>query len=289
MTTATENQLEASDATPILVRDWRTEGKTGPQALVLVVHGVGEHCGRYDHVAQALLAGGYAVRGFDHRGHGRSGGLRGHVDGFQHYTRDLKAVLDDFRAAHPDDIPCFLLGHSMGGLIVLQFLQEYADEAVSGAILSNPCLEVAVNPPALKVAAGKLLSRILPQLRLDNELDTSLLCRDPDAVRAYEQDPLVHRKVSTRWYTSLLAAMEQVTGSSVRSALPTLWLLGGKDSICAPDGSRRFAGSLADGTATIREWPEAFHEVHNGPDKQAYLTALRSWLDSRTEGDSASA
>ena len=289
MTTANEPQLTARDTTPLLVRDWRTEGQSQPQALVLLVHGVGEHCGRYEHLAQALLAGGYAVRGFDHRGHGRSGGLRGHVDGFQHYTTDVKTILDDFRATQPDDTPCFLLGHSMGGLIVLQFLQEYSEEAVSGAILSNPCLEVAVDPPAVKVAAGKLLSKILPKLRLDNELDTALLCRDPDAVRAYEQDPLVHRKISTRWYTSLLAAMGKVTGSPLQASLPTLWLVGGKDSICAPEGSRRFARGLADEMTTVREWPEAFHEVHNGPDKQEYLAALRSWLDARTEGGSASA
>jgi len=273
MTAPTEHELSATDTTPLLVRDWITTGKTVPQGLVLIVHGVGEHCGRYEHVAQALLAGGYAVRGFDHRGHGLSGGLRGHVDGFERYN-------------HGEGIPCFLLGHSMGGLIVLHFLQEHADAGISGAILSNPCLEVAVDPPAVKVAAGKLLSKILPKLRLDNELDTSLLCRDSDAVRAYEEDPLVHRKVSTRWYTSLISAMELVNGKSLAPALPTLWLVGGKDSICAPGGSRRFAEQLSTELTTLREWPEALHEIHNGPDKTEYLVAIRSWLDARTDSGS---
>jgi alpha-beta hydrolase superfamily lysophospholipase len=289
MTAATEHKLPSSDGTPLFVRDWCTDGEADPQGLVLVVHGVGEHCGRYEHLAQALLAGGYVVRGFDHRGHGLSGGLRGHVDGFHHYTRDLRTVLDDFRAAHGDAVPCFLLGHSMGGLIVLQFLQEHPDAGVSGAILSNPCLEVAVDPPALKVGAARLLAKIVPQLRLDNELDTSLLCRDEEAVRAYEQDPLVHRKVSTRWYTSLLAAMEQVNSGGLAPTLATLWLIGARDAICAPAGSRQFAAQLSADITTLREWPEALHEVHNGPDKSEYLVAVRTWLDARTAGDSDAA
>jgi len=282
MSTPTEHEIATADSTPILVRDWSSEETSAPSGLLLIVHGVGEHCGRYQHFADTLVPAGYAVRGFDHRGHGLSGGLRGHVDGFSTYTADVKAVLDEFRAAHDKDLPCYLLGHSMGGLIALQFLQDYPTAGVHGAILSNPCLEVAVEAPVVKVMAGKLLSKVLPQLRLDNELDTSLLCRDADAIRTYEQDPLVHRKISTRWYTSLLAAMERVTPRGLAPALPTLWLLGNKDSICSAAGSRTFAGKLDSSTTTVREWPDAFHEIHNGPDKSEYLAALKSWLDTQT-------
>ena len=211
----TDHELTASDSTPLLVRDWKSQEPESPKALLLIIHGVGEHSGRYQHFADALCPSGYAVRAFDHRGHGLSGGLRGHVDGFSRYTADVKAVLEEFQAAHDAELPCYLLGHSMGGLIALQFLQDHAGVRVGGAVLSNPCLEVAIDPPALKVAAGKLLSKLLPQLRLDNELDTSLLSRDAAAVTAYEQDPLVHRKVSTRWYTSLLDSMDQVRSGGI--------------------------------------------------------------------------
>jgi alpha-beta hydrolase superfamily lysophospholipase len=286
MSTPTEHEIAAADSTPLLVRDWSSEQPQSPRGLLLIVHGVGEHSGRYQHFADTLAPAGYALRGFDHRGHGLSGGLRGHVDGFSNYTADVKAVLDEFRSAHAEDLPCYLLGHSMGGLIALQFLQDYPTAGVRGAILSNPCLEVAVNPPAVKVVAGKLLSRVLPQLRLDNELNTSLLCRDADAVRTYEQDPLVHRKISTRWYTSLLAAMDLVKSRGLAPKLPTLWLLGNKDSICSAAGSRNFAAKLESSATTVREWPDALHEVHNGPDKNEYLAALNSWLDTQTSGAS---
>ncbi len=286
MSPPTEHEIAAVDSTPLLVRDWSNEQAQAPRGLLLIVHGVGEHCGRYQHFADALGSAGYALRGFDHRGHGLSGGLRGHVDGFSTYTADVRTVLDEFRAAHGENLPCYLLGHSMGGLIALQFLQDHPAAGLQGAILSNPCLEVAIDPPAVKVVAGKLLSKVLPQLRLDNELNTSLLCRDADTVRAYEQDPLVHRKVSTRWYTSLLAAMKQVTPKGLAPGLPTLWLLGNKDSICSAAGSRAFAEKLDSSTTTVREWPDAFHEIHNGPDKNEYLAALKSWLDTQTSSAS---
>ena len=278
---STESELTAADGTPLLMRDWSPEGAKAPRCLLLIVHGVGEHCGRYQHIAAALTEEGYAVRAFDHRGHGLSGGLRGHVDGFHHYSGDLNLVLNDWRAKHGEEIPCFLLGHSMGGLVVLHFLGQHQDAKVAGAVLSNPCLELAVQAPRLKVAAGKILSRLLPTLRLDNELDTSRLTRDLNAVEAYEKDPLVHRKISTRWYTSLVAAMEHVNSSGIDSSLPTLWLVGGSDSICAPSGSRRFAGQQNSSHTTLREWPDALHEVHNGPDKGEYLAALRAWLSAQ--------
>ena len=286
MNNPTDHELTASDSTPLLVRDWKNQESESPKALLLIIHGVGEHSGRYQHFADALCPSGYAVRAFDHRGHGLSGGLRGHVDGFSRYTADVKSVLEEFQAAHDAELPCYLLGHSMGGLIALQFLQDHAGVRVGGAVLSNPCLEVAIDPPALKVAAGKLLSKLLPQLRLDNELDTSLLSRDAAAVTAYEQDPLVHRKVSTRWYTSLLGSMDQVRSGGMSSSIPTLWLLGGKDAICAAEGSRAFASKLDNGKTTVREWPEALHEIHNGPDKGEYLAALRGWLDTQVRDDS---
>jgi len=282
MSTPTEHKIATTDSTPLLVRDWSSKETSSPKGLLLIVHGVGEHCGRYQHFADALAPAGFMVRGFDHRGHGLSGGLRGHVDGFSTYTADVKAVLDEFRAAHGKDLPCYLLGHSMGGLIALQFLQDYPEAGVAGAILSNPCLEVAVEAPAVKVIAGKLLSKLLPQLRLDNELNTALLCRDKQAIIAYEQDPLVHRKISTRWYTSLLAAMEQVNSRSLAAGFPTLWLLGSNDSICSATGSLSFAKKLENSSTTVREWPDALHEIHNGPDKHEYLAALNAWLNTQT-------
>ena len=282
MVTPVEHELTASDGVRLFVRDWLPPDNKSPTALVVIVHGLGEHAGRYQHVAEVLVDQGYAVRGADHRGHGRSGGLRGHVDDFAVYRDDLHRLTTHLREAHEEDLPCFVLGHSMGGLLTLDYLRDHLESGLSGAVLSNPCLAVAVKAPVVKVAAGKLLSRVLPRLRLDNELDTSLLCRDPEAVRAYEQDPLVHRKISTRLYTSLVAAMDRVGRAESTIKLPTLWLIGDQDKICDPQASLAFVGQLDSTEVETHRWPQAFHEIHNGPDKIEFVTAVGTWLESKT-------
>jgi len=282
MTAAIESELTTPDGTRLFVRDWSTDNDEGPSALVVLVHGLGEHAGRYQHLADKLSAMGCATRGADHRGHGRSGGLRGHVDGFTQYTSDMNQVIESFREKHGRGLPCFLVGQSMGGLLALQYLIERPEAALSGAVLSNPCLGVAIQPPVVKVLAGKALSRVLPRLRMDNELKTSDLSRDPAAVQAYEDDPLVHRHASTRWYTSLLAAMDQVNGRARDVQVPTLWVIGEQDRICSPEASTLFAEQLPSEQVQVRRWAGAYHEPHNGPDSEAVLTAISSWVHDQT-------
>ncbi|HCP44849.1 MAG TPA: hypothetical protein DIU15_02295 [Deltaproteobacteria bacterium] len=288
MTTATESELIAPDGTRLFVRDWSVNGDDGPKALAVVVHGLGEHAGRYEHLADKLSGMGCAVRGADHRGHGRSSGLRGHVDGFSQYTGDMNHVIESFRETHGKDLPCFLIGQSMGGLLTLQYLIERPEAGLSGAVLSNPCLGLAVKAPAAKLFAGRALARLLPRLRMDNELNTDHLSRDPQAVQAYVNDPLVHRHVSTRWYTSLLAAMDHVNGRARDVQVPTLWVIGDQDQICSPAVSDHFAQQLPKGRVDISRWPEAYHEPHNGPDSEAVLTAISSWLRDQTDALSQS-
>jgi len=283
VTTAHESELTSEDGTRLFVRDWSADnGGSPPQALVVIVHGLGEHAGRYQHLADTLSTIGCAVRGADHRGHGRSGGLRGHVDGFSQYTADMDRVIQSFREEHGRELPCFLVGQSMGGLLALQYLIERPEAAISGAVLSNPCLAVAVKAPPVKVLAGRLLSRVLPRLRMDNELETSHLSRDPAAVQAYVDDPLVHRHLSTRWYTSLLAAMDHVNGRVRDVQVPTLWVIGEQDQICSPEASATFARQLPQDRVEVRTWAEAYHEPLNGPDKQAVLSAISSWVRDQT-------
>lgn len=271
------NEIEflTTDGIALFGRSWLPEGS--PRALVCIVHGLGEHSGRYEHVAADLTAAGCAVVAPDHRGHGRSGGLRGHVDGFGTFVTDLTGFVLAQRAVLGPDLPIYLLGHSMGGLITVLTLQSSASTSFAGAIISNPLLGVAVEAPAIKIAAAKLLSRLLPKLRLDNELKTADICRDPAVVAAYEADPLVHSKVSTRWYTSLLEALESAGAGTVE--IPTLWLLSGADVICDTAVARSFAAGLPASRTTVHDFPEAFHEAHNGPDKDQLKSGLVTWLD----------
>ena len=274
MSDQTECEIQGHDGTPLRLLTWAADDEV--RGLVVLVHGLGEHVGRYDHIAQALNAIGLTVVGGDHRGHGRSGGLRGHVDGYDEYTADLEHVVRHARGTLGDDLPWFLLGHSMGGLITVRYLGDARRLQPAGAILSNPQLGLAFEPPKIKVAAGRLLSRILPKLRLDSELDVNAISRDPVEVQKYTDDPLVHSKVSTRWFTSMTRALEEALASGPSIAVPTQWILSGGDRICSAPASKRVQQQVKD--SRLLELPEAFHEAHNGPDRGRFLEAMTSFL-----------
>ncbi|MEE2829605.1 MAG: lysophospholipase [Myxococcota bacterium] len=280
----TESEYIARDGTPLFYRTWLPEGGEGLRGIVCVVHGLGEHGDRYGEMADALAAGGFAVVSCDHRGHGRSGGLRGHCESFDDYVADLCGFIATVQELLGTELPTYLLGHSMGGLIAVRTLQTRTDLALAGAIISNPCLEVAVQAPRLKVAMARGLAKLLPRLRLDNELTVEDICRDPAVVTAYEADPLIHRKISARWYTALLQAMELAGQDPPSVAVPTLWILSGQDRICDSEVSESFARQLPAHRVTVRRFPEAFHEAHNGPDKGEVLSAVLGWLGEQVSG-----
>jgi len=279
--TRTEAEFVAPDGTPLFHRTWLPPAEVPVRGILAIVHGLGEHGDRYGHLAEAATQTGLAVIACDHRGHGRSGGLRGHTDSFDDYVADLVAYLGSAVEAIGADLPLFVLGHSMGGLITVRLMQGNHGLNLGGAILSNPCLGVAVQAPKLKVALAKGLAKLLPRLRLDNELNTPDLCRDEAVVEAYIADPLVHRKISARWYSALLEAMEVANSQPDQVDLPTLWLLSGQDRICDAEVARAFAGQLPGGTTSSEAFPEAFHEAHNGPDKGRFIEAALGWIDSQ--------
>lgn len=278
------NEIEfiTTDGIALIGHRWLPEGS--PRALVCVVHGLGEHGGRYDHVAADLTAAGYAVIAPDHRGHGRSGGLRGHVDGFDTFVADLCGFIEAQQSTLDADLPLYLLGHSMGGLITIRTLQTTDTPRVAGAVISNPLLGVAVKVPVIKATAGRLLSKLLPKLRLDNEIDSSDICRDPAVVTAYDADPLVHSKVSTRWYTSMISALESANSQPGAITTPTLWLLSGADQMCDTSVTRSFVASLPEGQTATLDFPEAFHEAHNGPDQEELKQGVVNWLNGQLSG-----
>lgn len=275
----TETEFLTSDGLALFSRSWLPDGDPELRGIVCIAHGLGEHADRYEHVAEELTGAGFAVVAADHRGHGHSGGLRGHTESFDDYVADLLAFARSQQGELGASLPLYLLGHSMGGLITVKALQSGTDLPLAGAIISNPCLGVAVQAPKVKVALAKGLSKLLPKLRLDNELNTPDLCRDQAVIDAYEADPLVHRKISARWYTALLEAMENANERSEAVSVPTLWLLSGKDVICDTQLATSFAASLPSHSTEQLRFPEAYHEAHNGPDKSKVLAGVVSWLD----------
>ncbi len=280
MTRRSESTITTSDGVSLRRITWLPDGEiTG---LVVLVHGLGEHVGRYDHVAAAFNAEGIALSGADHRGHGRSEGLRGHVDGFGQYTADLHRVVEAFQKEHPG-LPTVMFGHSMGGLITLSYNLDVEAHGLVGFVVSNPQLGLAFEPPKIKALAGRLLSRLLPRLRLDNELNTADLSRIPEEVAKYENDPLVHRWVSTRWFTSANRAMERVNGNPQGLTAPVMFLLGDSDRICSAVAARDFAERVGT-NAGVKSWPASYHEPVKDLDRDEYISTLVTWVKERLAG-----
>jgi len=261
---------------------WRLDRPSGaaPRALVVIVHGVAEHLGRYQHVADALVAGGYAVARFDHRGHGSSGGPRVFVSRFGEYVDDLHGVLGLARA-RAGAPKAFLLGHSMGGLITITHLLAHPG-AVDGAVLSSPGLGLSIKVPAWKDSLGKVMSAVWPRLAIPTGIDPALVSRDPAVVSAYANDPLVTKKATARWYTEFLAAQKDANARAMEIRVPLLVLAGGQDKLTSVPAIERWFPLVSSSDKTLQPYPALAHEVMNEPEKDVVIGDIRRWLDARS-------
>ena len=223
----TTGTLISNDGVKIFHRQHPAEPE---RARMLIAHGLGEHSGRYGNVVERMLPKGVSVWVPDHRGHGRSGGRRGHVLNFGQYLSDLRLVAELAGKDRPEGMKLFLLGHSMGGLIAIFFAQRYP-ELVDGVIASSPALGMAIEIPRVKKTLGSMMSFIWPGLTMGNELDASKISHDPDVVSAYETDPLVHGRVSARFFTEFIAAMETVNERASAVKDPILLQVAGDDHL----------------------------------------------------------
>jgi alpha-beta hydrolase superfamily lysophospholipase len=254
------------------------------RGTVLIVHGLGEHIGRYADVAAHLNAWGWQVAGFDHRGHGRSEGPRGGLPSDDALLLDLAQAIDATRTSLPG--PLVLLGHSMGGLVAARFVAEGLQarpaawyREVDALVLSSPALDPGMN------AAQKLLLAVLgpiaPGLAVGNGLKTDWISRDPAVVSAYIADPLVHDRITPR-----LARFIQGSGALVRDLAPrwkvqTLLLYAGSDRCVAPAGSQAFAAAAPAAVVQAQAFAPLYHEIFNEPEKDAVFAALGAWLAAR--------
>ncbi|MCG3173728.1 MAG: Monoacylglycerol lipase [Myxococcota bacterium] len=254
-----------------------------PRAAVQVVHGLGEHAGRYGNVVDALLPEGVVVVGHDHQGHGRSGGPRAYVERWEHYLEDLDQMVEK-TAREFAGLPLFIIGHSMGGLISIRYLQwTNRLDRIAGAVISAPALGVAVPVPLIKQKAAVLLSRLMPSLAMANEIDAGLISRDPKVVEAYVNDPLVLKVATPRWFTEFLGAVEQAFAQVESIQVPTLFLQGTGDRIVPPAETRRFQELVKHPDKTFIEYDGFYHEVFNETDKDRVLADTRKWLLERID------
>lgn len=272
--------MKTSDGLTLHTRLWRAPAPALGTAVL--VHGLGEHIGRYEHVADHLTAQGWDVRGFDQRGHGRSGGRRGDIAQPDSLLRDLGAFIDEVRRTDAAR-PLVLIGHSLGGLVVARFVAEaFAPQpatwsrAVDGAVLSSPAID-----PGLSAVQKALLSvapRLLPHLCVNNGLKPAWICNDPAVVQAYLQDPLVHDRISGLLGRFIADAGRQVLALASAWQVPTLLMWSGQDRCVSPVGSQQLSQALPASLCTARAFPDLAHEILNERERGEVLAQLSDWL-----------
>jgi alpha-beta hydrolase superfamily lysophospholipase len=276
------HEIHTPDGLTLRLHLW--DVASAPRGQVLIVHGLGEHGGRYAHVAAALNAHGWRVVSYDQRGHGASEGARGVLAAPDSLLRDLSRVLDVARAACAG--PLVLLGHSLGGLVVGRFVAESlrpapADWArpVEALMMSSPALDPGLKP--LQKLLLALVPALAPNLAVHNGLHPAWICRDPAVVQAYLHDPLVHDRISGRLARFIADTGPEVLALAPQWVVPTLLMWAGADHCVAPAGSRHFAAAAPTDRVRSREWPGLAHEIFNEPEHPEVLAALTGWLDSR--------
>ncbi|MGH3797825.1 MAG: lysophospholipase [Pseudonocardiaceae bacterium] len=255
------------------------------RAVVVVVHGFAEHSARYAHIGTRLAGAGFATYAADHRGHGRTDGRRANIERMELVVDDLRSFVR-FAVEHHPGLPVFMVGHSLGGLIALQYATG-PDTPLDGLVLSGPLVQVTVRSAVLKRVAG-VLSAVLPDLGVAS-LDAEAISRDPEVVRAYREDPLVHHgKVPARTGAEMLVTTQLLPARLPRLSLPLLLLHGTEDQICAPAGSTMVHDTVSSKDRTLRRYEGLYHEVFNEPEQDRVLADLVAWLDEHLPPRSAS-
>ncbi len=272
-----EGRFKSPRNAGIYYQAWLPEG--GVKAALLLVHGLGEHSGRYGNVVNRLVPLGYAIYALDHVGHGKSEGAREYVERFEDYT-DTLAVYQAMVAGWQAGRPLFLLGHSMGGLIATVYLLDHQAD-FTGAVLSAPAIKVSGNIPQAAIVLSKILAVLAPKAGVA-ALDTNLISRDPGVVAAYDADPLVcHGKTTARLGAELLKAGRRAAAEAGRISLPILILQGGGDKIVDPSGAQSLHDTASSTDKTLKMYPGLYHEIFNEPERAQVLQDVQAWLAAR--------
>lgn len=268
-------QLTAPDGASLVYDAYEP---SSPVAAILFLTGWSDHAGRWAPAATRLRDAGYATFVLDQRGHGRSGGRRGHLSRFSQLLGDLQA----FRRAvrQRTSAPQVLLGHSFGGLVVLRYLETQPLEPITAAVISSPFLGLAFEPPGWKLAAGRLLADLWPTLALPTGVATDHVSRDPAVNETYAHDPLVHQRMTASAWREIQWAQRAVPADADRIEAPLLFLLAGEDHLTDAHLARGFAGALKT-PVEVRWYPEMYHEVLNDPQRAGVLDDVLAFLAHR--------
>jgi len=273
-----EDFFQTSDGVSIYEKITETENAKG---VVILVHGIAEHIGRYDYTTAYLAENGYNTVGWDLRGHGRSSGKRIYIRRFHQYLDDLNEVLSRTRSAFPG-LPVFLLGHSMGGGIVTLFAIENSPD-IAGLLLSAPSLKISDNISPFMQKMSKFISVVFPKLPA-LKLDSSGISKDPEVVKSYDTDPLNYRKgILARTGAEILKATEIIGRRMSEITGPVLIMHGTDDRLSDPEGSKNFNEAISSADKTLKLYEGLYHEILNEPEKDRVLDDIAGWLNTHTE------
>jgi alpha-beta hydrolase superfamily lysophospholipase len=270
-----EGRFAAHGGPELYYQSW-TPQEAPTRGVVVIVHGVGEHSSAYRNVVERLAPAGFTLYGFDLRGHGRSPGQRAFINSWDDYRQDLRAFMRFVQAQQPSQ-PLFLLGHSMGGIIVLDYTLRYPED-LRGVIAIAPAIgQIGISPVLMTIA--RFLSRVRPTFSMKSGLDAAAISRDPQVVAAYKADPLVHDVGTARLAAEVERTVAWIQAHAADLRVPLLIQHGQADRIAQPDGSRRFIDNVTEPDKELHEYPGAFHQVHNDLGHEAAIADLLAWLE----------
>ncbi len=269
-----EFKFKTFDGLQLFGQSWQPESQ--PQAVICLVHGLGEHSGRYGHVADSLIQAGYTLISFDLRGHGKSEGPRGHTPSYEALMQDISSLLEVANKQFPQ-LPSFLYGHSLGGNLVLNYVLRRQAQ-LKGVIVTGPWLCLAFEPPRFKIILAQITNYIWPSFSQKSGLDTKAISRDPEVVYAYENDPLGHDHISARMFIGIYQAGQWALEHASEFSLPLLLMHGGADKLSSIEASKEFDRKIPK-KCTFKIWDGLYHEIHNEPEKEEVFKFLIDWLN----------
>lgn len=247
--------------------------------VLIIVHGIGEHIGRYDHVASFFMEHGYAVTGIDHYGHGKTDGPRGASKGFEFMFDYLQEFLLHVKTQF--NKPIVMYGHSMGGGVLTGFLLK-RQPTLSAAVISAPALIIGTRPGPLLKGILKIMTKIAPDIRIPQGLDINKISHDKTAVEKFRIDPLRHGKLSLRLANDMIQNGVWCLQHADMLKVRTLLIHGNSDEFTAVEGSRQFTASAPAKLLTYKEWDNLYHEMHNEPESKEVLNYIANWLNNTT-------
>ncbi len=271
-----EGNFPSSTGISLFYRSWTPTKKKG---VIIIVHGLAEHSGRYDHVGTYFAEKGWAVYSYDHRGHGKSLGKRCYVKKFSELVEDLK-TFHQFVQQKEKVKNIFIIGHSMGGQILGNFLSQNPT-GVLGAVLASPNMKLAMDLSFIKKKFAFTLAGCLPSIALPNDIDPIYISRDPQVVRDYKKDKLVNRKITLGLGTEILKNLNEVMGLAEKIKIPCLIIHGSGDKITSLEGSKEFFQKLKIKDRTFKTYPKFYHETFNEIGKEKVFKDIEKWLEAR--------